>query len=60
MMPPHQYHGLSVDQARKQIVKELEEQRVTGKVEDHEHRVGHCYKCDTVIQPLVRTSGSLI
>ena len=51
---PHQYHGLSVDQARKQIVKELEEQRLLEKVEDHEHRVGHCYKCDTVIQPLVR------
>ncbi len=51
---PHQYHGLSVDQARKQVVKELEEQGLLEKVENHEHRVGHCYKCDTVIQPLVR------
>lgn len=51
---PHQYHGLTVEQARNQVVNELGEQGLLEKVEDHEHRVGHCYKCDTVIQPMVR------
>jgi valyl-tRNA synthetase len=51
---PHQYHNLSVADARKRVIKELEEQKLLEKIEDHEHRVGHCYKCGTVIQPLVR------
>ncbi len=51
---PHQYHGLKVDEARQQVVKELEAANLLEKTEDHEHRVGHCYKCGTVIQPLVR------
>jgi valyl-tRNA synthetase len=51
---PHQYHNLNVTDARKRVIKELEEQKLLEKIEDHEHRVGHCYKCDTVIQPLVR------
>lgn len=48
------YRGLSVDDARKLIVKDLKEQGVLQKVEEHLHNVGHCYKCDTVIQPLLR------
>lgn len=51
---PHQYHNLSVADARKRVIKELEEQKLLEKIEEHEHRVGHCYKCGTVIQPLVR------
>jgi len=29
----------------------LEEQNLLGKIQDHEHAVGHCYRCDTVIEP---------
>ncbi len=48
------YHGLTVEAARKQIVKDLDDQGFLVKAEDHTHNVGHCYKCDTVIQPLLR------
>lgn len=51
---PHKYHGLTVEAARRQVVDELKQQKLLQKIEEHEHRVGHCYKCGTVIQPLVR------
>lgn len=51
---PRKYHGLTVEKARQKIIDELKEQGLLEKIEDHEHRVGHCYKCKTVIQPLIR------
>jgi len=40
-------------EARKQIVKDLEELGLLLKVEDHTHNVGTCYRCATVIEPLI-------
>jgi valyl-tRNA synthetase len=51
---PEAYRGLTASDARKQVVKDMEQQGHLVKVVDHEHNVGHCYKCDTVIQPLLR------
>ncbi len=51
---PEPYHGLDVKAARKAVVKDLEEQDFLVKTEDHIHNVGHCYKCDTVIEPLLK------
>lgn len=51
---PSRYRELPVNEARRLIVKDLEEQGLLVKEEVHSHRVGHCYKCDTVIQPLLR------
>ncbi len=51
---PEAYRGLSVEVARDQVVKDLEEQGLLVKTEDHMHNVGHCYKCGNVIQPLLR------
>jgi valyl-tRNA synthetase len=51
---PQQYRGLSVDDGRKQVIADLEEQGFLVGTEDHKHSVGHCYKCDTIIQPLLR------
>ncbi len=51
---PEIYRGFTVEAGRDQIVKDLEEQGIVSKVEDHEHNVGHCYKCNTIIQPLLR------
>lgn len=48
------YLGLTVDDARKAVVKDLEEQGALASTKDHTHSVGHCYKCGTVIQPLLR------
>lgn len=48
------YRELPVNEARRLIVKDLKEQGLLTKEEVYSHRVGHCYKCDTVIQPLLR------
>ncbi len=45
------YQGLDRFKARKKIVKDLEELGLLLKVEPHQHAVGHCYRCDTVIEP---------
>lgn len=47
------YKGLDRYEARERIVKDLQEQGFLVKVEDCQHAVGTCYRCDTVIEPLV-------
>ncbi|HAA90791.1 MAG TPA: valine--tRNA ligase [Peptococcaceae bacterium] len=47
------YAALTREEARQQVVSDLEELGLLLKVEDHVHAVGHCYRCDTVIEPLV-------
>ncbi len=39
--------------ARKGVVRRLEELGLLVKVEDHAHAVGHCQRCDTVVEPMV-------
>jgi valyl-tRNA synthetase len=50
---PEAYRGLTVSEAREKVVKDLAEQGMLIKTEDLTHSVGHCYKCDTVIEPLL-------
>ncbi|HVM33339.1 MAG TPA: valine--tRNA ligase, partial [bacterium] len=45
------YKGLDRFEARKRVVKDLEEKGFLIKVEPHEHNVGHCYRCGTVVEP---------
>ena len=47
------YQGMTAAECRKAIVKELEEKGYLLKVEPIRHNVGHCYRCHTVIEPLV-------
>lgn len=47
------YQGMERYECRRQIVKDLEEQGYLIKVEEHQHAVGHCQRCDTIIEPLV-------
>lgn len=51
---PEAYRGLAAEEARKKVVADLDAQGYLVKVEDYTHNVGHCYKCGTVIQPLLR------
>ena len=51
---PEAYRGLPVNEAREAVVKDLEKQGFLDKTEELSHSVGHCYKCDTVIEPLLR------
>ncbi|KJS19362.1 MAG: valyl-tRNA synthetase [Clostridiaceae bacterium BRH_c20a] len=47
------YQGLERYECRKQIVKDLESQGFLVKIEEHGHALGHCYRCDTIIEPMV-------
>lgn len=47
------YQGLDRYECRRRIVQDLKEQGYLMKVEEHRHAVGHCQRCDTVIEPLV-------
>lgn len=47
------YEGLDRFEARKQIIKDLEDLNLLVKVESHNNSVGHCYRCDTIIEPRV-------
>jgi len=51
---PEAYRGLTVEVGRKQTVADLGERGFLVSTKPHLHNVGHCYKCDTVIQPLLR------
>ena len=48
------YRGLTVKEARAKVAADLKEQGFLVKVEDYTHSVGHCYKCGTVIEPLLK------
>jgi len=48
------YQNLSVEKARQKVVADLKKADFLAKVESHTNSVGHCYKCGTVIQPLLR------
>jgi len=45
------YAGMDRFECRKRILKQLEDEGLLEKVEDHEHAVGHCYRCDCVVEP---------
>ena len=47
------YAGMDRYEARKAIISDLEELGLLVKVEDHEHAVGQCYRCSTVVEPIV-------
>ncbi|MFW5870947.1 MAG: valine--tRNA ligase [Verrucomicrobiota bacterium] len=45
------YHGLDRFECRQRLVSDLEEMGLIVKVESHAHSVGHCYRCNTVVEP---------
>ena len=47
------YEGMTLDECRKAIVKDLEEQGYLIKIEPLRHNVGTCYRCGTAIEPRV-------
>jgi valyl-tRNA synthetase len=48
---PERFRGLDRYEARKKVVQEFEAQGLLDKVESHRHAVGHCYRCETVVEP---------
>ena len=47
------YQGMDRYECRRQIVADLKEQGFLIKIEDIKHAVGHCQRCDTIIEPLI-------
>jgi valyl-tRNA synthetase len=47
------YHGMERYEARDKIVRDLDDAGYLEEVEDYEHSVGHCQRCDTVVEPSV-------
>ena len=47
------YAGMTTMEARKAIVKDLEAGGFLGKIEPLKHEVGTCYRCHTVVEPMV-------
>ncbi len=45
------YAGLDRFECRKKIVADLEAAGMMVKIEEHQHGVGHCYRCQTVVEP---------
>ncbi len=48
---PEAYRGLDRFEARERILADLEVEGLLEKVETHTHSVGHCYRCDTIVEP---------
>ena len=46
------YEGMDRYEARKAIVKDLEDLGLLLKVEPHTHNVGQCYRCSTTVEPI--------
>ena len=48
---PEQFRGLPAKEARDLVAKTLEEQGYLVKCEEYKHEVGHCYRCNTTVEP---------
>ena len=48
---PERFRGLDRFDARRQVVAEFTALGLLEKVEGHQHAVGRCYRCDTIIEP---------
>ncbi len=45
------YKGLDRLEARKRVVAQLENEGLIVKIEEHTRPVGHCYRCNTTVEP---------
>ncbi len=48
---PQAYRGLTVAKARAKVVEDIKAAGLFVKEEDHMHQVGHCYRCNSVVEP---------
>ena len=47
------YEGMDRYECRKAMVKDLEDEGLLVKVEEHSHNVGQCYRCGTTVEPII-------
>ena len=51
---PAEYEGLTTEECRKKVLKDLKEQGLLKGEKKIEHSVAHCYKCGTVLEPMLK------
>jgi len=49
------FSGLDRYRAREEVTRRLAEEGLLEKVIPYRHAVGHCYRCDTPVEPLIST-----
>lgn len=49
------YEGLDRFECRKAIVADFEKEGLLVRVEDYTHTIGHCQRCDTIVEPMIST-----
>lgn len=47
------YKGMDRFEAREAITRDIKAAGLLVKIEDHEHAIGHCYRCNTVLEPFL-------
>jgi valyl-tRNA synthetase len=48
-----EFEGLERLEARDIIVNKLDESGFIDKIKEHEHQVGHCYRCKNIVEPYI-------
>ena len=51
---PEKYEGLTTEECRKQVLKDLKDQGFLKGEKNIVHSVAHCYKCGTVLEPMLK------
>jgi valyl-tRNA synthetase len=49
------YQTMDRYEARKRILQDLQQQGLLSRIESLKHNVGHCQRCDTVVEPMLST-----
>ena len=47
------YAGLNIQDARKAVMEKLNQEGLLDKTETHQMSIGHCDRCDSVVEPVV-------
>jgi len=47
------YKGMDRFEAREAITRDIKAAGLLVKIEEHEHAIGHCYRCNTVLEPFL-------
>ncbi len=48
---PEEFRGLPAEEARTKVAQKLQELGYLVRVQEHKHEVGHCYRCNTTVEP---------
>ncbi len=51
---PEKYNGLTTEECRKQVLKDLKDQGLLKGEKKIIHSVAHCYKCGTILEPMLK------